>query len=53
MNKLNVVLFEPQIPENAGNIARTCVAMNATLHLIKPYGFYLDNKNLIRSGVDY
>lgn len=50
---LNIVLFEPEIPQNTGNIARTCVAFNATLHLIRPYGFVLNDKNLKRSGVDY
>lgn len=51
--KLNIVLFEPEIPENTGNIARTCVGFNATLHLIRPYGFFLYNKKFIRSGLDY
>lgn len=51
--KLNVVLFEPEIPENTGNIARSCVGFNATLHLIRPYGFILSNQKLKRSGVDY
>lgn len=50
---LNVVLFEPEIPQNTGNIMRTCVATGATLHLIKPLGFKIDNKHLIRSGVNY
>ncbi|MBQ2349560.1 MAG: tRNA (cytidine(34)-2'-O)-methyltransferase [Mycoplasma sp.] len=50
---LNIVLFEPEIPENTGNIARTCVAFNAKLHLIRPYGFFLTNKNLKRSSVTY
>jgi tRNA (cytidine/uridine-2'-O-)-methyltransferase len=50
---LNIVLFEPEIPENTGNIARSCVGFNANLHLIRPYGFFLNNKKLIRSGVDY
>lgn len=50
---LNIVLFEPEIPENTGNIARTCVGFNAQLHLIRPYGFFLNNKKLIRSGIDY
>jgi tRNA (cytidine/uridine-2'-O-)-methyltransferase len=50
---LHIVLFEPEIPENTGNIARMCVGLNATLHLIKPYGFFLDDKKMIRSGVDY
>ncbi len=50
---LNIVLFEPEIPQNTGNIMRTCIATNAKLHLIKPLGFSLDEKNLRRSGVDY
>ena len=50
---INVVLFEPEIPQNTGNIMRTCVATNATLHLIKPLGFSIDDKHLIRSGVNY
>jgi tRNA (cytidine/uridine-2'-O-)-methyltransferase len=50
---LHIVLFEPEIPENTGNIARTCVGFNATLHLIRPYGFYLNDKKLKRSGLDY
>ena len=50
---LNIVLFEPEIPQNTGNIMRTCVATNATLHLIKPLGFKVDDKTLKRSGVNY
>ena len=50
---LNVVLFEPEIPGNTGNIMRTCVATNTHLHLIKPLGFSLDEKYLRRSGVNY
>lgn len=50
---INVVLFEPEIPQNTGNIMRTCVATNAVLHLIKPLGFEVDDKHLIRSGVNY
>ena len=50
---LNIVLFEPEIPQNTGNIMRTCVATNTRLHLIKPLGFSLDEKDLIRSGVNY
>ena len=48
-----VVLFEPEIPGNTGNIMRTCVATNTTLHLIKPLGFSLDDKYIKRSGVNY
>ena len=51
--KLNVVLFEPEIPQNTGNIMRTCVGVGAKLHLIKPLGFQLDEKHLRRSAVDY
>ncbi|MGI6787804.1 MAG: tRNA (cytidine(34)-2'-O)-methyltransferase [Acholeplasmataceae bacterium] len=50
---LNIVLYEPEIPQNTGNIMRTCVATNATLHLIRPLGFSLDEKYLKRSGLDY
>lgn len=50
---INVVLFEPEIPGNTGNIMRTCVATNTTLHLIKPLGFSLDDKYIKRSGVNY
>lgn len=50
---VNVVLFEPEIPQNTGNIMRTCVATNVKLHLIKPLGFYLDESHVKRSGVNY
>jgi len=50
---INVVLFEPEIPMNTGNIMRTCIATNARLHLIKPLGFSLDEKSVKRSGVNY
>ena len=50
---LNVVLFEPEIPGNTGNIMRTCVATDTHLHLIKPLGFSLDEKYIKRSGVNY
>ena len=50
---LNVVLYEPEIPGNTGNIMRTCVAANAKLHLIEPLGFNLDEKSIRRSGVNY
>lgn len=49
----NIVLFEPEIPGNTGNIMRTCVATNTRLHLIKPLGFLIDDKSLKRSGVNY
>lgn len=51
--KLNVVLFEPEIPQNTGNIMRSCVGFDAKLHLIKPYGFSLDEKHLKRARLDY
>lgn len=50
---INIVLFEPEIPQNTGNIMRTCAGTNAVLHLIKPLGFSLDDKYLKRSGVNY
>ena len=50
---LNVVLFEPEIPQNTGNIMRTCAASNTKLHLIKPLGFSLDEKAIKRSGANY
>ena len=50
---INIVLFEPEIPQNTGNIMRTCVATNSILHLIKPLGFKLDEKYIKRSGVNY
>lgn len=50
---INVVLFEPEIPGNTGNIMRTCVATNTKLHLIEPLGFSLDEKYIRRSGVNY
>ncbi len=49
----NIVLYEPEIPQNTGNIMRTCVATNTKLHLIKPLGFSLSDKYLKRSGVNY
>lgn len=51
--KLNVVLVEPQIPQNTGNIARTCAATGARLHLVGPMGFSIDNAKLKRAGLDY
>ena len=50
---INVVLFEPEIPQNTGNIMRTCVATGSKLHLIKPLGFSLDEKSIKRSGANY
>ena len=53
MAKLNIVLFEPEIPANTGNIGRTCVATGSTLHLIEPLGFRLNEKEVKRAGMDY
>ena len=53
MAKLNIVLFEPEIPANTGNIGRTCVATGTRLHLIEPLGFRLNEKALKRAGMDY
>lgn len=50
---LHVVLYQPEIPANTGNIARTCLATNATLHLIHPLGFSTDDKMVRRAGLDY
>lgn len=50
---LNVVLVEPEIPQNTGNIIRTCAATGTTLHLVRPLGFSLEDKYLKRSGLDY
>ena len=50
---LNVVLVEPEIPNNTGNIGRLCVGTNCRLHLIHPFGFVINDKNLKRSGLDY
>lgn len=50
---INVVLFEPEIPTNTGNIMRTCVASDTVLHLIKPLGFKIDSASLKRAGVNY
>lgn len=53
MAVLNIVLVEPRIPENAGNIARTCSVTGTRLHLIEPLGFSVDDKHLKRAGLDY
>lgn len=50
---INIVLFEPEIPQNTGNIARTCAATGSNLHLIKPLGFSVNDKHLKRAGLDY
>ncbi len=51
--KLNIVLVEPEIPQNTGNIARTCAAIGAKLHLVKPLGFEISDKYVKRAGLDY
>ncbi len=53
MPQLNIVLVEPEIPQNTGNIARTCAATGARLHLVEPMGFKVDDKKLKRAGLDY
>ena len=50
---INIVLCEPEIPQNTGNIARTCAAVRASLHLIRPLGFEIDDRKLKRAGLDY
>lgn len=50
---MNIVLVNPEIPQNTGNIARTCAATGATLHLVKPLGFSLDDRYMKRAGLDY
>jgi tRNA (cytidine/uridine-2'-O-)-methyltransferase len=51
--KINVVMVEPEIPQNTGNIARTCAAIGAKLHLVRPLGFNISDKYLKRAGLDY
>lgn len=51
--KINIVMVEPEIPQNTGNIARTCAATGAKLHLVKPLGFEISDKYLKRAGLDY
>ena len=53
MAKLNIVLYEPEIPANTGNIGRTCVATGTRLHLIEPLGFRLNEKQMKRAGCDH
>ncbi len=53
MQNLNIVLVEPQIPQNTGNIARTCAATGSRLHLVEPMGFKVDDAKLKRAGLDY
>ena len=50
---MNIVLLEPEIPDNTGNIGRTCVATNTSLHLIRPFGFIINERGLKRAGMDY
>ena len=50
---LNIVMVEPEIPQNTGNVARTCAATGARLHIVKPMGFTIDDKKLKRAGLDY
>lgn len=51
--RMNIVLYEPEMPQNTGNIGRTCVATNTCLHLIEPLGFKLSEKAIRRAGLDY
>ncbi len=53
MIDLNIVLVEPEIPQNTGNIARTCAAIGATLHMVRPLGFAIDDRKMKRAGLDY
>ena len=53
MQNLNIVLVEPQIPQNTGNISRTCAVTGARLHLVRPLGFEVSDKQLKRAGLDY
>lgn len=53
MSSLNIVLVEPEIPQNTGNVARTCAATGARLHLVEPMGFRVDDAKLKRAGLDY
>lgn len=53
MSEINIVMVEPQIPQNTGNVARTCAATGARLHLVGPLGFKIDDKKLKRAGLDY
>ena len=53
MPEINIVMVEPEIPQNTGNVARTCAATGARLHLVGPMGFKIDDKKLKRAGLDY
>ena len=50
---MNIVLLEPEIPQNAGNISRTCAVTHTALHMIRPFGFSVEDKYLKRAGLDY
>ena len=52
-HRLNIVLVEPRIPQNTGNISRTCAVTGAALHMVRPFGFEIDDKKLKRAGLDY
>src|SRR5437660_8175510 len=52
-SEMHIVLVEPEIPPNTGNVARLCAATNSTLHLVEPFGFKLDDSQLKRAGMDY
>ena len=53
MKKINIVLYAPEIPQNTGNISRTCAVVGASLHIIKPIGFEISDRTLKRAGLDY
>ena len=53
MKKINIVLYSPEIPQNTGNISRTCAVIGAALHIIKPMGFEISDRTLKRAGLDY
>ncbi len=53
MTEIHIVLVEPEIPQNTGNIARTCAAVGASLHLVRPLGFAIDDRKMKRAGLDY
>ena len=53
MKKINIVLYSPEIPQNTGNISRTCAVTGAALHIIKPIGFEISDRTLKRAGLDY
>jgi tRNA (cytidine/uridine-2'-O-)-methyltransferase len=53
LKRMNIILHQPEIPQNTGNIGRTCAATGSSLHLIRPFGFEITDKNLKRAGMDY